>query len=202
MDKEKCVGAVVLAAGMSTRMGAPKMTLPWRGSTVLGTVLSTLAQAGVEHIRVVTGSNRTEVENVLKEARVKIEPVFNPRFANGEMMDSIRIGLENLDPRLDAVLIVLGDQPQLDARVVEGLITRHKKSGARLIVPSYQMRRGHPWLVERSLWREMESAEEGENMRTFLNRHSATIEYLVVDSDSILKDLDTPEDYQQASADR
>lgn len=201
-DEEVRVGAVVLAAGMSTRMGVPKMTLPWRGSTVLGAVLTALAQAGVQQIRVVTGANQTEVERIIDEAQIPVERIFNPLFTNGEMMDSIKVGLVGFETRVDAALIVLGDQPQLEASVVTDLVAHYAETGSRLIVPSYQMRRGHPWLVDRSLWQELIDAEEGETMRAFLNRHAVEIDYLAVESDSVLKDLDTPEDYRKETAEK
>lgn len=201
-DKKVRIGAVVLAAGMSTRMGVPKMTLPWRGSTVLGAVLAALAQAGVLQIRVVTGANQPEVERIIDETQIQVERVFNPLFTNGEMIDSIRVGLVGFEARVDAALIVLGDQPQLEASVVTGLVARYAETGSRLIVPSYQMRRGHPWLVDRSLWQELIDAEEGVTMRAFLNRHAAEIDYFAVNTDSVMKDLDTPEDYRKETAEK
>ncbi len=190
--------AVVLAAGMSTRMGVPKMTLPWKGSTILGTVLVTLREAGVRRFRVVVGASREEVEQVLDGLAFPVERVFNPKYANGEMMDSIRAGLANLNPEVRAALLVLGDQPQLEAAVAAGLIDRFRQRSSNLIVPSYQMRRGHPWLVGRPLWEELIYMDAGGTMRDFLNSHAGEIDYLIVDTDSILHDLDTPEDYRKA----
>jgi molybdenum cofactor cytidylyltransferase len=73
-----------------------------------------------------------------------------------------------------------------------------RQQAARLIVPSFQMRRGHPWLVERSLWSEILGLLPPESPRDFLNRHAAEILYVEVDTPAILADLDTPQDYQNA----
>ncbi len=191
--------AVVLAAGMSTRMGAPKLALPWKGSTVIGAVLEVLRNAGLRRIRVVLGAHREAVERILGGQPAAIERVFNPNYANGEMMDSIRAGLAGLETEVKAALIVLGDQPQIEEAVVSKLIMRYRETGSPLIAPSYQKRRGHPWLVERSLWADLTGTEGGGTMRSFLNRHAERIDYVDVENTSILQDLDTPEDYRKAT---
>jgi len=189
--------AVVLAAGMSRRMGVPKMALPWKNSTVLGVVLDCLAEAGLQRVRVVVGANRDEVERIVNGSQLAIEQVFNPNYENGEMMDSIRIGIQAIDEDIVAVMLVLGDQPQIEAKVVSGLIEQYQRTGARLVVPSYQMHRGHPWLIDRALLSELANMRVGETVRDFLFRHSTDIAYLMVDTVSILEDLDTPEDYTE-----
>lgn len=93
------------------------------------------------------------------------------------------------------VLIVLGDQPQIQARSVRAVASRFEETRAKIIVPSYQMRRGHPWLVARPLWLEILAMRAPESLREFLNRHAFEIEYVNVDNASILADLDTPDDY-------
>jgi molybdenum cofactor cytidylyltransferase len=66
-----------------------------------------------------------------------------------------------------------------------------------LVIPSYQMRRGHPWLVSRSLWNELLELKPPETLRSFLNRHLEDIHYVEVDNAGILLDLDTPGDYEK-----
>ena len=94
-----------------------------------------------------------------------------------------------------AVLIALGDQPQVQERSVRFVMDEYRKSGAPIVVPSFQMRRGHPWLVARSHWDEILTMRSPESPRDFLNRHAGEIHYVNVDDDSILQDLDTPDDY-------
>jgi len=187
--------AIVLAAGMSRRMGTPKMALPWKGSTVLGTVLDTLISAGIEKIIVVVGSARDLVEEIVSQNPAKIQIAFNPNYENGEMIDSIKVGLAAVDSDVEAVLIVLGDQPQMESTTVTGLIEVFQHRWSECIVPSYQMRRGHPWLIKRSLWKELQECGPGYIMRDFLRKYNHIIHYLVVDTPTILQDLDTPEDY-------
>jgi CTP:molybdopterin cytidylyltransferase MocA len=83
------ISAIVLAAGRSRRMKQSKMVLPWGNTTVIGKVIGTLIEAGVNDLHVVTGDNQKELENALPE--YKIDFIFNPKFADGEMLTSIRL---------------------------------------------------------------------------------------------------------------
>jgi molybdenum cofactor cytidylyltransferase len=78
---------------------------------------------------------------------------------------------------------------------VQAVVSRFEETESNLVVPSYQMRRGHPWLAASPLWEEILAMQASESPRDFLNRHTAEIEYVNVDNPSILADLDTPEDY-------
>jgi molybdenum cofactor cytidylyltransferase len=191
------IGAIVLAAGLSTRMGRPKMLLPWGETTVLGQVVCTLYNAGVAPVLVVTGAFQADVEATLQALLCPTIRVHNPHFEDGEMLHSLITGVNNLPGDLDAVLVALGDQPQIEIDVVKHILERFAQRRSRIIVPSYQMRRGHPWLVERSLWGEIASLTLPRTLRDFLSAHQEEIDYLVVNTSSVIQDLDTPEDYER-----
>jgi molybdenum cofactor cytidylyltransferase len=188
------IAAVVLAAGLSRRMGRPKMVLPWGNNTVIGTVVDALAQAGVEEIAVVVGGAREQVAQALNG--IPARTVFNPDFENGEMLASLQAGLASISQDCEAALVALGDQPQIETRVVRNVVGRYREKHADITVPSYQMKRGHPWLIHKRLWPEILALHAPQTMRDFLNAHAQSIDYLVVDTGTILMDLDTPEDYQ------
>lgn len=190
------LSAIILAAGQSRRMGRPKLTLPWGDSTVIGRVVGVLAAGGVSEIIVVTGGAQGEVERALADLPVKT--AFNPAFAEDDMLRSLQIGLAALSETSQAVLIALGDQPQIEIPVVQKLIAAWEENRSPLLVPSYRMRRGHPWLVGRSLWRDLQAMQPPQTLRDFLNSHASQIEYLTVESPSVLADLDTPEDYTRS----
>ena len=188
------VVAVVLAAGASRRMGTPKMVLPWGNRTVIGQVVSVLEDSGVDEILVVTGGAESEVQQALQPHRVHL--VKNEGFMLGDMLSSVQTGLTAaLDGSAQAALIVLGDQPQIQAEVVKALLLRWQITGSAIIIPSTQMRRGHPMLLARSLWQEVLDLPLAGTLRDFLRLRNDWIDYLPVESDSILQDLDTPEDY-------
>lgn len=197
-EKHPKVAAIVLAAGASKRMGRAKMTLPFHDKTVLGTVLTTLHQAMVNPLIVVIGGAKDEVETVLSDLPFAVSHTYNPDFEHTEMLDSLKIGMGALPMDVDAFLIVLGDQPQIELDVIRAILSEYQSGVQDLIIPSYQMHRGHPWLVGRPLWQALRLLSADQTMRDFLHQQQNQIHYLVVNSPSILQDMDTPEDYRKA----
>ena len=116
------------------------------------------------------------------------------------MLVSLQAGIAALEGQVDAMLVALGDQPQIEVEVVRLILDMYRTEGRPLIVPSFCMRLGHPWVVARALWPDLLSAPAGSTMRYFLHAHTAMVTYIVVSSPSILRDLDTPEDYVRESA--
>jgi molybdenum cofactor cytidylyltransferase len=190
------ISAIILAAGKSTRMGQPKMLLPWGTTTVLGQVIHTFQEAGLEDVIVVTGGGREDVEEIVKQHGVR--SAFNPEFARGDMLSSLQVGLRAQTAQTQATLIALGDQPQVQTGTVRLICETFREQKSKLIVPSFQMRRGHPWLVDRSLWDEILAMSPDQSPRDFLIQQSQQITYVTVETSSILADLDTPEDYHEA----
>jgi molybdenum cofactor cytidylyltransferase len=191
------IGAVVLAAGQSRRMGRPKLCLPWGKTTILGHVIDTLAAAGLDEIVVVTGAARQEVEAAMaaQRERIPLHVVHNLAYMQTEMLGSIQTGLRAFSDRVEAALIVLGDQPQVQERTVKLVLAAYKNHQAGLVIPSYNQRRGHPWLAARHLWPSLLALTPTQTPRDFLHLHAAEILYVPVEDDSILKDVDTPEEY-------
>ena len=175
-------------------MGQPKMLLPWGKITVIEQVITTFLAAGLEDILIVTGGAHAEVEKVVDPYRIR--RVYNPDYADGEMLSSLQCGIRAMSERVQAALVSLGDQPQLQEASVRAIYEAYRANGSGLIVPSFQMRRGHPWLVARSHWDEILSLKPPETTRDFLNRHTDAIQYVELDTPTILADLDTPEDYE------
>lgn len=189
------ITAIILAAGESKRMGQPKMLLPWGKETVLSHVITIYHEAGLKDIIVVTGGAREQVEKAISNLNVKI--IFNPQFSKGEMLSSIQCGISTLTRQTQAVLIGLGDQPQVQVGSVRMVCDAHRETKSKIVVPSFNMRRGHPWLVERSLLGNLMAIKSPQSPRDFLNTHQEKIRYINIDDSGILADLDTPEDYQR-----
>ncbi len=191
--------AIVLAAGLSRRMGRFKLLLPWGQTTVIGQVVTMLEQAGVAEIVVVTGHRAAEVEAALGHTSARA--VLNPDYAAGEMLSSIQIGLRAALDReaagaSTAVLLCLGDQPQMEAGTVRAVLAAGlAEDWQRIIIPSYQMRAGHPILLPRWVWPEI-LAGTG-SLRAAMAAHREDTHYLVVNTPSVLADLDTPADYER-----
>jgi molybdenum cofactor cytidylyltransferase len=190
------ISAIILAAGQSKRMGSPKMLLRWGKQTVIERVIRTFLAAGIEDIVVVTGGAGEQVSRTIEQYPVRT--IFNSQYAAEEMLVSLQCGLRVLMPQTEAALIGLGDQPQIQEETVRMLCEAYAESKSTLIVPSFRRRRGHPWLVTRTLWAELLVMSSSESPRDFLNRRAAEIQYVDVDTPSILTDLDTPGDYENS----
>lgn len=187
------ISAIILAAGESKRMGQPKMLLPWGEQTIIEHVITVMIKAGIEDIVIVTGGAREQVEEIAQKYPVR--SVFNEAYHNDEMLWSLQCGLRALEPSAEAMLICLGDQPQVKEGSVRKVCETFAGTKSQIVVPSYQMRRGHPWLAARPLWDEILKMQSPKSPRDFLNAHAKEIQYVEIDNPSILEDLDTPEDY-------
>jgi molybdenum cofactor cytidylyltransferase len=195
-EVQKPVAALVLAAGMSSRMGQPKVLLPWaKNTTIIEQILIQLMLARMDHVTVVTGNRAGEVRRRATKYGVNI--VHNPASETGEMLSSLKAGLESLPDTVAAALIVLGDQPRVQPRVINQILMAYAEGCGPIIAPRYLGQRGHPILIDRRYWSEFLSLPDGAAPRDALKRHESEIYYIEVDTDSVLGDVDTPEDYAQ-----
>lgn len=200
------ISAIILAAGQSSRMGQSKMLLPWGKVSVLEHVVSVFAAAGVADILVITGAVRQQIEQAVNKYRDRypVRIVHNQNYLHGEMLSSIQSGLHAVisstvpgpGKEMAAALVALGDQPQVQESSVRLVCEAFLRTKSLLVVPSFQRRRGHPWLVARPLWEDLLEMHPPQTPRDFLNRYAEDISYVNVDHPSVLTDLDTPEDYQ------
>ena len=192
------VAAIVLAAGSSSRYGgANKLLLPFGDELVVQRAVRTVREAGIERIVVVTGHQSQVVIAAL--ANMSCEFVHNPRHAQGEMISSIQVGLRHLvDSDMRAALIVLGDQPLLPAWIIRRLIEAFEHGCGEIVAPRFGAQRGHPVLISRKHWDEALRLPDGAPMRTLLFMHPNDLAQIVVNTDAVLRDVDTPELYAEA----
>jgi molybdenum cofactor cytidylyltransferase len=190
------ISAVVLAAGMSTRMKRLKQLLPYGKHTVIEQVASVLLASSVDEVLVVTGHQRSAVEAAL--AKWPVQTVFNPYYAQGEMLSSAQAGLRALAAESQAALLAVGDMPAIEADVVDQLIQAYHSTGNSFVyIPSYQMQAGHPVLVPRPFWQAILSLPAVDNLRSVLRAKNTHVHWVVVDTPSVLRDVDTPADYER-----
>jgi molybdenum cofactor cytidylyltransferase len=191
-EVQQRVAAIVLAGGLSRRMGSCKPLLPWGKNTVIERIVQTLLPFKLSEIIVVTGYKAVEVEKVLKHYPVR--PVFNPIYVKGEMLSSLQAGLNATSPDIGAALVVMGDQPQMSPRVVHRVLRASAYNIDAIVAPYYMDQRGHPLLIPRKFWPSILNLKKGAP-RDVINRHPIT--HVPIDNDSIIRDIDTPEQYAQ-----
>ena len=194
-EVQRRVAAVVLAAGRSTRMGESKPLLMWDGRTVIEAITSRLVTARLPQVVVVTGLRARDVSRALH--KLPVQTAYNRDYRQGEMLSSLQVGLAALPESASACLVVMGDQPELDGRVLAQLREAYAEGRGEIIVPVYRGERGHPVLISRRFWPEILALSSGAP-RDVLRRYSDQTYWLEVDTDSILRDIDTPEQYRLA----
>jgi molybdenum cofactor cytidylyltransferase len=189
------VAAVVLAAGESRRMGRNKLLLPWGATTVLGQTIANAQASAVAEVMVVVGHESEVVTNAAREIG---EPniVTNLDYAKG-MLTSVQSALRHLPPTVEAVLVLLGDQPMVAPAVLDALLDAYAASPYGLVAPVFENQRGNPVLIDRRYFNELLALPPEAAPRRLLQRHPDDLLPVAVDSDAVLHDLDRPEDYER-----
>ena len=171
-------------------MGAFKPLLPFGNKTVIECCIDYLRAGGAETIVVVLGHRANEIRERLKQVDFAINP--DP---NSEMADSIRVGLQALPETTKAVVIAPADHPAIPAHVVSMLIAEWK-NGARLVIPTWQGRGGHPVLIDLSYRTQLLNLDPAGGLRTLFDAHRDEVKRIAVDSPFIARDMDTWDDYR------
>lgn len=193
-QKQPQVSAVVLAAGMSKRMGAPKQLLQISGKTLLQNVLDNLRHSNVSEIVVVLGASAQEIRNQLDVANLRV--IINDAFEAG-MGTSLRAGLSAVNPIAEAALIVLADQPFVAAATFDRLIEQYRKHKPQIALPLYKGFRGNPVLLDRSVFPEVMSLNGDIGCRAIFGAHNDNILKVPVEDIGVLLDIDTTTDLEK-----
>lgn len=189
------VSAIVLAAGLSSRMGAEnKLLLPVDGKPMVRVVVERLLEAGVEEVLVVTGYEVERIQEALSSLPVKM--IFNPNYRRG-MTSSIQTGVAAASGL--GYMICPGDMPFLqsaDYRQMRAFFgEKHREDAACICAPVYQGKRGHPVVFAAHYREEILQHKEPEGCKGIVGAHHDHLYTLPFSTSSILRDMDTPEDY-------
>jgi molybdenum cofactor cytidylyltransferase len=197
MEMQGNVGAIVLAAGMSQRMGRLKPLLPFGDKPMLARILEMIETAGnIAPTCVVLGHAADEIAPIAAQCRA--EQVTNPDYAAGGMLSSIQAGVRALPSDCAAFFLVLGDQPGVNPATLRALQAAWQTAGSPITLPTYEGRRGHPLLLSSSLFPEILALPPEATLKTLITRHTEQIQAIPVPDPAILFDVDTPEDYRRA----
>ncbi|HKA36560.1 MAG TPA: nucleotidyltransferase family protein [Thermoanaerobaculia bacterium] len=186
------LSAVIPASGLSRRMGREKILLPFRGSTILETILETLAAAGVEQRVVVLRPDLGEAAGRARRAGASV--VTNPQ-PEGEMLASIRLGLGALAGGPDAVFVWPADHPAVSRSTVALLAAL--VDPARALIPTYLDRRGHPALIGNSLLPDIALIPPEEGLRHLYRQRPPAVLEIAVKDPGVIRNIDTPADYEE-----
>jgi molybdenum cofactor cytidylyltransferase len=191
--KRPSVTAIILGAGESSRMGRPKLLLPFGDSTMIGTVINHVHASSIEKTIVVLGSNFESHRDVIKDYPVEI--VNNTQYREG-MFSSVKCGLEAVPHDADAVMVLLGDQPMILSEEIDQLIESYMRSEKEIAIATHGKKRGHPILFGKRYIREITGYPGDASLRDLLQKHPSEILEIQTGDDRILRDIDTENDYQ------
>jgi molybdenum cofactor cytidylyltransferase len=186
-------GAVILAAGMSSRMGEAKQLLRLGENTLLGQVLENVRSSGVKDIVLVLGHEAEKIRERISTENLSV--VINESYQQG-MGTSLRAGLAALPPGVDAALIVLADQPFIRPKTLGLLMDQYRRSSAQIVIPTYKGFRGNPVLLDRSVFSEVMALTGDIGCRAIFGNHLEGIVKQPVEDIGILLDLDSKEDLE------
>ena len=186
VEVQRRATAVVLAAGQSKRMGQTKQLLPWGDTTVLGQVLRNVKKSAIHDILVISGHEAEKIEAIATAEG--ISTIHNPRYEFGEMLSSLQTAVTHLPPHIDAVLVILADQPQVTPSIIDQLLSAYWQGQNKLVAPVFNGQRGNPVLIDRMHFAELLDLPVGAAPRDLLKRYP--VQHVPVEMDAVLKDLD------------
>ncbi len=186
---------LVLAAGSSRRMGSPKQLLAIDGRPLLEVVVAHACASRLDEVLVVLGSAADEIRSRVDLGRARM--LVNPDHASG-MASSLRAGLAALDPSVDRVMVILGDQPEIGGGLIDRLLDLQKQSGLPAAALSFNGLLHPPVVLERALWGDLMDLEGDVGCRAVIRARPELVARLSSGDDlNHPVDLDTPEDYRR-----
>ena len=196
-------GAIVLAAGLSSRMGTRghspvvenKLLLPWTdGRPIICHAVAKYVDSGIDPIVIVTGRDADAVADCLADYSLGF--AHNSEYASGEILSSVKVGLRSLPNALDATFIQPADMPCISSALIKQVAAQYE-AGFN-VAPVYKGRRGHPVLLDKAYWREMLDLPAEAMPRAVIVGAREKLRLVEVDEKGVVMDIDTREAYQRA----
>jgi molybdenum cofactor cytidylyltransferase len=186
------IGAVVLAAGRSSRMGAHKLLLPLGGRALVTYAVAAACVSAADPVVVVLGHDAERVRAALPPARYRT--VTNAAYGEG-MATSLRVGIAAL-PAVAGALVLLADQPLMTSAALDAMIAEARRLPHAIVRAAYDGRPGHPVCFPSRLFPELLAATGDEGGRSVLARHRNAVRLVQLGAPALDLDVDAPEQYE------
>lgn len=197
MEIRPIIGAIVLAAGKSSRMGANKLLLPLDGHPLLWRAINTACASSADVVLVVLGNEAERVAAALPQGRYR--RVDNPRFADG-LSTSLQAGLDALPENVDGALILLADMPFTASATVEALLAAAREAPDQIAAMNQGGRPIPPVYWPRDLFAALHDIHGDEGGRSLLMLSPEAVRLVAMAQPDEALDVDAPEDYQRIQA--
>lgn len=190
------ISGLILGAGASSRYGQPKQLLPFRGTTLLGWVITQAERAReLGEVIVVLGRASDEIRERVEFGNAKV--VDNPVFTEG-CSSSYRAGIGAIDPRASAVMIILGDQPGVTPEIIDGVAEKWREGDKQIVLASYQGRLGHPMLFAKPMFDKLVALHGDKAAWKLVDAHPDLLIEAPFDR-PFPEDIDTVEDFKRVA---
>ena len=192
------VGAIILAAGGSSRFGQPKQLLVFQRESLVGRAVHTASEAGCARIAVVVGNQHDLIETELRETPAFV--IHNSKWERG-LGTSIRIGLQHLlgaHPKMDAVVLLTCDQPFVEARTISALMRMREDSGKPIVASRYANTLGVPALFDCSCFEALLALLDDSGAKALIESRVDNVAEIAFEQGAI--DIDTPADFQRLTS--
>jgi molybdenum cofactor cytidylyltransferase len=199
VDGEWNFGAVILGAGRSSRMGRPKLLLPWGDTTVLGHLLAQWKNLSAAQIAIVCRPDDGGVHSELDRLEFAVKArIANPEADRG-MFSSVQCAArwDGWVEHLSAMALVLGDQPHLSAASLAEILTFARGHADKICQPARRGHGRHPVFLPRNILPELGRSTLG-TLKEFLAEHATRVDLLEMADAALDLDIDRPEDYERA----
>ncbi len=184
---------IVLAAGKSARMrGINKLLVNIRGKPIIRRVVEAALQSKVDEVVVVLGWEADKIRNALAELPCRL--VLNKNYEKGQS-GSVKAGLGEVGEATRAILVLPGDVATIDPRSINLVIDEYAHGTHPIIVAAHKGRPGHPILLDKQLFKEIELIDEQTfGLKAVIKKHEGATRLVETGSPKVLRDVDTPED--------
>ncbi|MDD4766337.1 MAG: nucleotidyltransferase family protein [Desulfotomaculaceae bacterium] len=186
------ISAIILAAGMSNRMGRPKQLLKVGSSTLIQIITENVLLSNVDELLVVTGHQQKKVSAAIKDLPVRM--VFNQRYKDGQGT-SLALGVKSISESATAFMVFMVDQPMISASLINMIIGEFQKRDCAALRPVYNGLPGHPVIFSSSLREELINLSGDEGARQVLKKLADRVEYIEATDEAVIFDIDTPKDF-------
>lgn len=187
------ISILILAAGNSSRMGEPKMLLPWGKLSVLEAVLETAMSINASEVYLVAGAESTSLKETASKYDIKL--IENPHWERG-MGHSLARGValaQNSDP--EGIMVLLADMPTVQTATLNGLIDTFKQTKADIICTKYPQLQAVPAIFRKNIFARLTRLDGEVGAKQLFQLSDITVASYPIES--AYEDIDTPETYQQ-----
>jgi molybdenum cofactor cytidylyltransferase len=186
---------IILAAGMSSRMGRPKQLLDWHGQPLVRHIAEQAQASDLDGLVVVVGAGAPAVRAALTDVEPRLQIVENGNFHTGQA-SSLRCGVAALAHDAAAGLILLVDQPLIHPALINRVLDCYRQDPeAEAVIPHYHEQPGHPVVLGAELFADIQTLQGDSGARVLFARRPQRVRRIVIDDPAVINDIDTPEAY-------